>query len=151
MKIPPFHSAIGWMLVYPQATNLSLTLLDLTWPDLNPKLAEICVRGWNGARHWSIVRKWSVEDVSHASSSSFFLCNDHCWHDLTLTLTQCPKICFFIGCQTGKCRAQNHGGSGKFSSVKPDFTMPALVFLKWSYPCRDPADRLHRCLLEATS
>ena len=54
-----------------------------------------------------------------------------------------------IGCQSGKTRAPNHGESGKLSGVKPDFNMPALVFLKW--PClrdlqkdlKDPADPVH--------
>ena len=33
---------------------------------------------------------------------------------------QCPKLWLCVGCQSGKFRTQNHGESGKLSSVRPD-------------------------------
>ena len=50
----------------------NLTSLDLTWPDLDPKLAESRASGLHDAHRWSISRKWFIKDASRASFSSFF-------------------------------------------------------------------------------
>ena len=76
MKIPPFDSA--WKTAsdrHPfklQKQIQDLTSLDLTWPDLDPKLGGSRASGLPDAHGWSISRKWFIEDVSRASSSSFF-------------------------------------------------------------------------------
>ena len=50
----------------------NLTSLDLTWPDLDPKLAGSRASGLHDAHRWSISRKWFIKDASRASFSSFF-------------------------------------------------------------------------------
>ena len=50
----------------------NLTSLDLTWPDLDPKLAGSRASGLHDAHRWRISRKWFVKDASRASFSSFF-------------------------------------------------------------------------------
>ena len=60
----------------------NLTSLDLTWPDLDPKLAGSRASGLHDAHRWRISRKWFIKDASRASFSSFFcimIINDLTW------------------------------------------------------------------------
>ena len=50
----------------------NLTSLNLTWPDLDPKLAGSRASGLHDAHRWRISRKWFIKDASRASFSSFF-------------------------------------------------------------------------------
>ena len=54
------------------------------------------------------------------------------------TYLQGPKIWFHVGCQSGKFWTQNHGESGKFSSVKPDKHAHPCLQLEVTIPVRRP-------------
>ena len=50
----------------------NLTSLDLTWPDLDPKLPGSPASGLHNVHRWRISRKWLIKDASRAFFSSFF-------------------------------------------------------------------------------